>query len=1404
MEQSAHQDGGSEAKDSKGSYTGAFTEPSPTKVAIKVLKNAPVIFHQELFNVRTFSRHLQGLLRKQGNVVTFNDFEVWQDVVPMLAQKLGLQHVVIEKSHPYFEYTLQGGKFHVLINSNGQYPDSGDVDDSLVEALDDHIFTNHVEHWLRDFRQNIEIRHLLIWKLLMAVCRNSPLAMPRLEILRSSNSPLTGPDNTESGSREHQLVLINENYSILVVKRFELSTDFLEIFLAEAVIDYMEAIHSSFPSEVDYPFRFIPGSWEPAEFLSRGLSILGWGDIRFEEEPLHDFGTALNTLDLWTVKIQTPNHGQLGPSITWSNRKRARLMAILHACGVVKGHIQAAFQSGRFMPEEYQVFARYWSEDVSDVKQASLTTPDTSSPAKYKVTVNEKVISNMLEALRSLVQAGFQSTYGWSSSKSAGLELEHRQPEALTKDSRLDLSLYEGYLRRKTKPTNGTLDLPVRNDVTCSRIKDAVESSAVTIITAATGSGKTTQVPQIILDQYIAAESGSICNIVCTQPRRVATIAVATRVASERGQEAGQDVGYKVRFDSRPTRTACGITYMTSGYLLRLLESDASEMLHRHSHIILDEVHARDVDTDLILTILKNLLGKRALLDIPKMPKIILMSATINAGFFKKYFEELGSDIKVTAIDVPGMMHHVENKNLDNVLVELQETHSNQLNTLLETPEIKQYVSEQTNFTTTIEDESTGENANGDSTGDTRTDEVPVVNKDLFVPLPLLHLIIVRLLSTTTSGDILVFLPGLGEIDALEVLLQNDPLSQPAVSDFERHRIFKLHSALYNTNYDVFKEIPSRCRRIVLATNIAETSITLPNVKFVIDTGLSRQNTFDQVTQSGTFGLQWISKAEVQQRKGRAGRTQTGVYYGVYSEARYNAMSNAPTPEILRTPLDHLVLRSSSSSASRLRPSHIPREANIEGVLAGQALLTAPSPPGVSHVAAAAQQLQNIRALTEEGDTTAMGRVLSQLPMSPAAAKAVLLGMIFRCFNALLIFGAMREDSPLMFDPVAIGGIVQRRRKLANGTDDDKWADSRAFFLYDGLRRRRDKAAADALKEELSIRHDAYCEYAQISKQTFETLLPMIGLSEGEDYFHDEPDMPQPLFPNTAHSLNRNSKNPDLVKALSLSTSGTRIVCWNHKNWRAHHHERVLPHPKSVNHNNSRRAVLVQRLRRENGDLLSYGTMRTIPKDKYPWLHETATISPLIAILFAESVSLLEEESTFIINGWIKYSLTSENRSQNVRRAAKVIWEYRKALDRFVAHAMQMVSLEPQKLKKVRNGELHVNDFNIFLQAKDNPFRKIIVNSVTKILEIDAKDRTERAVIRLTENEGSEPSVAESIVSRDGLEKLLQTIMEARRNNKGRETPRTDDLQDRNQVTNGGVLAKPEGDVKHFPHNFVQ
>jgi len=417
-------------------------------------------------------------------------------------------------------------------------------------------------------------------------------------------------------------------------------------------------------------------------------------------------------------------------------------------------------------------------------------------------------------------------------------------------------------------------------------ILDAIRTHQVVIVAGETGSGKTTQLPLICLE----AGRGTAGKIGCTQPRRIAAISIANRVAAETGSTLGREVGYKIRFSDRETPQTC-LKFMTDGILLAEIERDPS--LSRYDTLIIDEAHERSLNIDFILGYLRNLIRRRADL------KIIISSATIDTQLFSTSFGN------APVIRVSGRMYPVE------VL----------------------YLSE-----------------NRDDTGDeTYIDEAVRAASDL--------------LDLHPAGDMLIFMPTERDIretcNRLRRLERRGCLVLPLFSRLGRVEQEK-----------IFRE--SSQRKIVVATNIAETSITVPGIRFVVDTGLARIPRYAPRLRTNRLAVERISRAAADQRMGRCGRVMDGVCIRLYSQKEYLAADPYTLPEIKRSNLAGVIL---SMIAHRL------------GDIADFPFLEPPSRTAIAEGYAA---LRELGALDRENRLTRTGKEMSLMPLDPNIGRMVI------------------------------------------------------------------------------------------------------------------------------------------------------------------------------------------------------------------------------------------------------------------------------------------------------------------------------------------------------------------------------------------------------------------------------
>ncbi|XP_035454596.2 ATP-dependent RNA helicase DHX30-like [Spodoptera frugiperda] len=464
-------------------------------------------------------------------------------------------------------------------------------------------------------------------------------------------------------------------------------------------------------------------------------------------------------------------------------------------------------------------------------------------------------------------------------------------------------------LTRKFKAYDEDLT-PLPIDEYRDQIISTLEQNRVAVIVGAAGCGKSTRAPAAILRHY-----GATTSAIVSEPRRVAAMGLAERVASELGEEVGESIGYQVRLHSKPPKPPGGsILYCTSGVLLRRLQANPG--LEGCTHVIIDEAHERDVNTDVTLLLLK-----RAL-DINPTLKVIIMSATLDTGVFTKYFNEC------PIVEVPGRTFPVEVSYLEDI----------QKRFGLTLP----YTTEMSN--------------KEDGRPQVKCQEVAELIKAVD--------------KKEKEGAILVFLPGWSEIKLTKQLL-DEHYGQSSM-----HMILPVHSRLSTTDQAKMFATPSPgIRKIVLATNVAETSITIPDVVYVIDSGAHKENRIKDGTGTASLETVWVSLAGAKQRTGRAGRVQPGHCYRMYSKEKEADFVPHTTPEILRIPLVQTVLDCKS---------YAPHE-KIASFLS-----QLPEPPSDKSIRFAVNDLVELGALTPSEQLTRLGSILSSVSLHPRLAHSVL------------------------------------------------------------------------------------------------------------------------------------------------------------------------------------------------------------------------------------------------------------------------------------------------------------------------------------------------------------------------------------------------------------------------------
>lgn len=502
-------------------------------------------------------------------------------------------------------------------------------------------------------------------------------------------------------------------------------------------------------------------------------------------------------------------------------------------------------------------------------------------------------------------------------------------------------------------------------------IIDAVNNSQLLIISGDTGCGKSTQIPAFLLENSI--KNGKAVKIYVTEPRRISAISLANRVSQELGgnppsARSHELVGYSVRLDSKCTPLT-PLTYVTTGTFLRLLE--VGNEIESVTHLIIDEVHERSIDSDLLLIHVLHLLKQHPHL------KIIIMSATLNAEKFQLYFE--GSNL----ITIPGKTYPVHRFYLEDILSQFgnDKSFGNAAG---------QDVIEEDDYETDQQDASISNKSAEDAI--VEMNPIPAWYNEKAINY---GLIVYLLKYIFTEGDpkfskcVLVFLPGISEILRVKSLIEDTPM-------FRNHRkfcIYMLHSTLSSAQQQsVFNIPPKGCRKIVLSTNIAETGVTIPDVTCVIDTGVHREMRYNSRRHLSRLTDTFVSKANAKQRSGRAGRVQEGICYHLFSKFKHDTQFlSYQTPEILRLNLQEVVLRVKMCQMG-----------DVQDVL-GKAL----DPPSSTNIIRALEKLHQVGALSENEKLTKLGKFLSQLPVDANLGKILVLGCFYKCVDAASSIVAM-------------------------------------------------------------------------------------------------------------------------------------------------------------------------------------------------------------------------------------------------------------------------------------------------------------------------------------------------------------------------------------------------------------
>ncbi|KAI1375257.1 P-loop containing nucleoside triphosphate hydrolase protein [Hypoxylon crocopeplum] len=539
-------------------------------------------------------------------------------------------------------------------------------------------------------------------------------------------------------------------------------------------------------------------------------------------------------------------------------------------------------------------------------------------------------------------------------------------------------------VQRKPEIQDARLKLPVVAEE--QKIMEAIHNNNVVVICGATGSGKTTQVPQFLFEAgYGSHDSPTSGMIGVTQPRKVAAVSMSKRVGQELGDRSDA-IAYQIRFEGTVDEKTA-VKFMTDGVLLREVANDIA--LRKYSAIIIDEAHERSVNTDILIGMLSRVVKLREEMsnDEPKLAplKLIIMSATLRVDDFIK---------NKTLFPIPPPVLNVEGRQHPVTMHFSRQTHHDYVDEAFKKIMRGHRKLPPGGFLVFL----------------TGHDEIQRLSKKLKLATGALNPVAypkVRISANDAPLEV-------EDIDFGETNdIGNDDLDLPFFDEDEEEaeddaefdvpeevgsgplplkmHVLPLYSLLpTREQMRVFDDPPEGSRAIILATNVAETSLTIPGIRYVFDSGRSKERRYNRDTGVQSYEIGWISKASANQRAGRAGRTGPGHCYRLYSSAVYERdFADFGEPELLRMPIEGVVLQ-----LKAMRLHHVVN-------------FPFPTPPERQSLAKAEKLLQYLSAITTSGQATQIGSTMAKFPLPPRFARILLVGHLHDClpYTVALVAG---------------------------------------------------------------------------------------------------------------------------------------------------------------------------------------------------------------------------------------------------------------------------------------------------------------------------------------------------------------------------------------------------------------
>nr|XP_012232347.1 PREDICTED: putative ATP-dependent RNA helicase DHX30 [Linepithema humile]XP_012232349.1 PREDICTED: putative ATP-dependent RNA helicase DHX30 [Linepithema humile] len=724
-----------------------------------------------------------------------------------------------------------------------------------------------------------------------------------------------------------------------------------------------------------------------------------------------------------------------------------------------------------------------------------------------------------------------------------------------------------------------------------NEILSKLENNRVLLIEGDTGCGKTTQVPQFIMDSFAQNGNATDCNILVSQPRRISAISLADRIAHERDEEVGDVVGFQVRLEHALPRELGGILFCTTGILLKKLQSNPN--LVGCSHVILDEAHERQIDTDMLMILLKRALKQNSDL------KVLIMSATINAHLIQQYFD-------CPAVKIPGRLYPVK---------------MNFLEDIERLPNIQKYRYIRYRY---------NDNEN----------ERITVNFEKIVQ-------IIRWISQhKPPGAILCFLPGWNEIATVQTMLEESTLDS-------ENLILPIHSKIsHNEQRKIFQHAPANMRKIILATDIAETGITVTDVVYVVDSAIRKESRWDDIKNLSYIANRWVSQANIHQRKGRAGRVKPGESYHLITMAEYKKLESHPMPQVLCNPLEKVILDSKTYT----------NEKAIDFL--GKLL----QPPNPVTIQKAVEYLIDLEVLDNEENLTTLGKRMMLIPAHPKFSKALVYSSIFDCIHPVVTIASVFSGEENLFYGVLDHKLdIRENKKLYHPFSDHiaiAWI-YKQWFIYNTT----NPNLISKFGKKMKLRLNRMQILNQI-RGTFIQQLIQSHLLTNVDVAHCE---------NFDIATNKYENNDELVRALIYSATQQLI---EHKDigfkngilrtgvneLRTQNHAKVVISGESVNY----------KRKSWPSPYLTYFNSTHCEMRRGTVIRETSMISPLTVLLFSQGNTQChkhdDDRTEIIININKKHCLrfSCDNNTADVLLKFKdIMWslvQYSLKKQGFIAH----------------------------------------------------------------------------------------------------------------------------------------